>query len=97
MGCPNDAAKFEQSFIVNLILSEQFRVVSEIAQKPIQLPKGSFRAVQPTRKRSCCKRLRLENHKANGQEWFLRMPPIGGSIDANEEQAFESAFAILLP
>src|ERR1700719_1395237 len=97
MGCPNDSAKFEQSFIVDLILSEQFRVVSEIAQKPIQLPKRSFGAVEPAQKRSFRKRFGLENDKPQRQERLLRMPAIGSSIDPNESQPFEKTVSILLP
>jgi hypothetical protein len=49
MRCPNDSAKLEQSFFIHLVLAEQIGVIAEIAQKPIELPEGSFGAIQPTR------------------------------------------------
>ena len=50
MGCPNDSAKLQQSFLINLILVEQVGVITEITQEPIQLPEGSFGAIEPARK-----------------------------------------------
>src|ERR1700746_602817 len=97
VGCPNNSAKAEECFLIDLVSAEQIGTVAEISQKPIQLPQGSLSAIQPPRKRSCCKRLRLENDKANGQERFLRVPAIRTSINANKEQAFEKTFPILLP
>ena len=50
MGCPDDSAELWQSLLINLILVEQVGVIAEITQEPIQLPEGSFGAVEPARK-----------------------------------------------
>ena len=71
MRCPNNSAKAAERFLIHLVSVEQIRVIAEIPQKPIQLPEGSLSAIQPPRKQSRCKRLRLENDKSNGQERFL--------------------------
>ena len=49
MGSPDHAAEIDQGLFVHLILGEQFRVIAEIAQEPIQLPESSFGAIEPTR------------------------------------------------
>jgi hypothetical protein len=95
--CPNNSAKAEERFLVNLVSAKQISVIAEVPEKPVQLPQGSLGAIQPPGERSSCKRFRLENDKTNRQEGFLRMPPIGRSIDANEEQAFEKISPILFP
>ena len=47
IGSPNDSAELEQSLLINLILVEQVGVIAEITEEPIQLPEGSFGAVEP--------------------------------------------------
>ena len=49
MRCPNDSAKIEQGFLIHLISAEQFGVIAEIPEEPIELPERSFGAVQPAR------------------------------------------------
>ena len=47
MSCPNDPTKVEQGLFIHLIPTEEFGVVAEIAQEPIQLPERSFGAIEP--------------------------------------------------
>jgi len=93
---PNDSPKVQERLIIYFIAAEEVGVVAKISEEPVELPEGSFGAVQPSREGSCCKLFRLENDKANGQKWFLGVPAIRSGIDSNEEQAFEKIFAILL-
>jgi hypothetical protein len=94
--CPKHPAEVQEGLLIHLVSVEQIGVIAEITQEPIQLPEGSFSAVQPPREGSSYKRLRLQNNKANRQKRFLRMPAIRSGIDSNQEKAFEKIFAILL-
>ncbi len=40
------APQVDQRLVINLVLSQQLRVVAEVAQKPAQLPHGSGCAVE---------------------------------------------------
>ena len=46
---PNDPAKVYECLFIDLILCEEFLVVAEIAQEPIELPERAFGAVEPAR------------------------------------------------
>jgi hypothetical protein len=60
----DDAAEVDQGLIVDLILAEQFHVVSEIAQEPIELPKGALSAVEPPGERAVLKNLRFQQNES---------------------------------
>jgi hypothetical protein len=79
----NDSLKIEKRFLIHLILTEQFGVITEVPKKPIELPKCSLAAVQPPGEGTCGKEFRLENYKAKNEEWLLRMPAIRRCIDAH--------------
>ena len=41
--------RFSRDFLIHLVATEQFGVVAEVAKKPIEFPKRSVGAVQPSR------------------------------------------------
>ena len=42
----DDTAEPDQTFLVDLIPAEQFSVITEVAQKPVEFPQCSRRAVK---------------------------------------------------
>ena len=92
----HDAAEIDQGFLIHLILAERLHVVAEIAQEPIELPKGPFGRVEPAGEGSALERFGFEHHESNLQESLLRMPAVGGPFDANQEQPFQWPVTILL-
>ena len=76
---PNNPAKMEESFFIDLVSAQQFQVVAKISKKPSELPKGTFGAVPESREGKCFIRSWLENGEAHGKEGLLGMPAIGSS------------------
>jgi hypothetical protein len=70
-GRADDPAQVEESLFIYLISTEQFGVVAEIAKKPVEFPKGSVSAVQPSRERSCVEWFWFDDDKSNFEEPFL--------------------------
>src|SRR5262249_768414 len=89
----NDTAKINQSLVVNLVLGQQFHVVAEIAQEPVELPQGSWGAIETTGERPARQRFRLKYYKPNEQKGFLAVPAIGGPFDTSKKQTFERNIA----
>ncbi len=84
---PDDTAEVDQGLLIHLILAEQFHVVAEIAQEPIELPEGAFGRVEPAGE-AALERLGFEHNESEAGKPF-GMPAIGGPFDANQEQSFE--------
>ena len=93
---PDDAAEIDQGLLIHLILAEQFHVVAEIAQEPIEFPEGAFSRVKPTGEGSMLERRWLQHNESDLQESLLRMPSVGSPFDADQKQAFDGLVAILL-
>jgi hypothetical protein len=95
-GGSDDAAEIKESLFIYLISTEKFGVVAEIAKKPIEFPKGSVSAVQPSRERSCVERFWFYDDKSDLEEWLLGMPSIRNLFHTNQKQTIERTFTILL-
>src|SRR5271157_1322076 len=91
-----DSPKVQESLFLHFIAAEEVPVVAKISQEPIELPESSFGTVQPASDGPSGKGLGLQHHKPDGEEWFLRMPAVGSSIDTDQEQSFEETVATLL-
>ena len=85
---PDDTAKIDQGFLIDLILGEQFHVIAKIAEEPIELPERPFGRVKPAGERAALKGVGLEHNESDLQESLLRMPAVGSPFDADQEQAF---------
>jgi hypothetical protein len=97
MGSSDDAAEIKESFLIHLISTEEFGVIAEITKKPVEFPKCSVGAVQPSRERSCVVRFWFDDDEADLEEWLLGMPSIRNLFHPSEKQTIERAFMILLP
>ena len=82
----DDTAEPDQAFLVDLISAEQFGVVTEVAQKPVEFPQCSGRAVEAAGNRVSREFFGLEDREAEEIERFSRIPPMVRSLDANQEQ-----------
>ena len=74
-----------QRLIIDLVFSQQFCVVAEIAQKPAQLPHRSGGAVEAASDQAPGEMLGLENSEAEDVKRFLCLPAILRSINPDEE------------
>ena len=74
----------ELSF-VHLVASEQFGVVAEVAQEPVQLPQGFRAAIEPTRKDVPGEPAGFKNGQRECVIGLLCLPLEFGSLNANEE------------
>jgi hypothetical protein len=66
----HDPEEPDQAFLVDLILSEQFGVVTEVAEKPVEFPQRSGRAVEAAGNRVSGKPFGLEDREAEEIEGF---------------------------
>src|SRR6516164_3391969 len=73
----------QENPLIHFVASEQIGVVAEIAQEPVQFPERFLGAIEPARNLAGGKLLRLENRETEGEEGFLRMPTIVGTVDSN--------------
>jgi hypothetical protein len=89
----DDTAQIDQGPLIHLILAEQFHVVTEIAQKPIESPEGAFTAVEVAGEGSAFERCRLQHDEPDLEKGLLRMPAVRGPFDANQEQALQWSVA----
>src|SRR5713101_4172518 len=97
VGNANDSSEIEESFLINLVLTEQIGVVAKISEKPVELPQRPFCAIQPACERASCERLGFQDNKSNQPKWFLRMPAIGSPLDTDEEEPLKPLLAIVCP
>jgi hypothetical protein len=95
-GGSDDSAEIEESLLIYLVSTEEFGVIAEITKKPVEFPKCSIGAVQPSRERSCVERFWFDNDKSNFEEWLLRMPSIRNLLHTNQKQTIERTLTILL-
>jgi hypothetical protein len=75
-GGSDDPAEIEESLLIHLISTEEFRVVAEITKKPVEFPKCFVGAVQPSRERPCVEWFWFDDDKSDLEEWLLGMPSI---------------------
>src|SRR5207248_8499010 len=80
------APQVDQSFVIDLSSSQQFGVIAEVAQKPVQLPHGSGRAVETPGHETAGQMFGLEDREADLVIRFLLVPAILGAINPNQEQ-----------
>ena len=81
---PDDTAKVQERFFIDLVASEEFGVVSKIVKEPTEFPKRAVGAVEPAGEGKCFMRGGLEDAKAQSKEGLLRMPAIGRSFDSDQ-------------
>src|SRR5208283_307437 len=92
----DDTTKIQERLFIDLIPSEQFRVVSKIPQEPAEFPKRAFGAVEAPGEGKCFMRGGLQDAKAQGKEGLLGMPAIGGPLDTDQEEPVKITDQILL-
>jgi hypothetical protein len=78
-----------EMLLIDFLALEQFGVVTEIAQEPVQLPQGFLGAIEPSRNLARGELLRFEDRETKNEKGFLRIPTIVGPVDSNQENAFE--------
>ena len=82
-----DALQSNQRFVVDLIFRQEFGVISEVAQKPAELPHGSRGAVQAAGDQAPGQMLGFENRKKDRVIRFLCVPAISHSINPDQKQS----------
>ena len=73
--------------LVDLVASEQFSVVAEVAQKPVQLPQGLRVAIEPARKGTARKATGLKNGQSERVVRFWGLPTKMDSLHPNQEDS----------
>ena len=79
------APQVDQGLVLDLVLSEQFRVITKVTQEPAQLPHGSGRAIQATGHEAPGQMFGLQDGEADLVIGLLFVPPILGPIDPDQE------------
>src|ERR1700692_2240947 len=95
VGDSDNSPQPPQSPFVNLVPAEQIGVTSEVSEEPTELPQGSGIGVEPTGDRPADILLGLEDDQAQGEEGLLRMAAVEGTLDPNQEEAFEIGVSVL--
>ena len=93
---PNDSAEIEESLFVDAVIFEELRVIAKISEKPVEPPKSLFCAIQPTREGPSFERFGFQNSEFDFYKGRLLLPPIAGTIHANEKQTFKPAIGTTL-
>jgi hypothetical protein len=81
---------------VHLVASEQFGVVTEVAQEPVQLPQGFRGAVESARQEVSGKPAGLENDKTERLGALHRLSPVGCCVPASTERGHRDCLAQVL-
>src|SRR5690348_8919549 len=82
-------SQIHQSFLIDIILSEQGLVIAEVAQEPIEFPQGFWCAIEPSRETPPFIFLGFEDDEGEGEERLLRVPAIRGSFNSDQKQSLE--------
>jgi len=93
----DDALETEKCFHIDLVLTEEFRVVAEVPKKPAEFPQGLFGGIQSSDEGFLFEGLRFHNHKAEFEKRFSRLPAEKRAIDTNQKTAFQKVVVIGLP
>ena len=80
-------AETRESLFVDLLVSQHFRIVEKVAQKPAQLPHRLLCAVEASDDRSMGENVGLEDREAENIEGLLRVPTELGAIDPDKEDS----------
>jgi hypothetical protein len=90
----DDALQAEKCSHINLILTEEFRIVAEAPKKPAEFPERFVGGIQSSNGNFLFKRLWLQNHKGSLEERFSRLPAKERTIDSNQKTSFQTVLAI---
>jgi hypothetical protein len=82
----DDAAQTEQTFLIDFIAADEFGVIAEVAQEPIELPQSFGCAVEATRYGPPGEMLGLDHGHAQKVVRLLLMP-ILSALHANQVEA----------
>ena len=78
-------AETRESLFVDLLVSQQFRIVEKVAKKPAQLPHRLLCAVEAAGDRPMGENCGFENREAENIKGLLRVPTELGAIDTDKE------------
>ena len=81
------ALQADELSFVDLVPYEQFGVVPELAQEPVQLPQGFRVAIDPARKRVAGETAGLENGQSECVVGFLCLPAKIDPLHLNQEDS----------
>src|ERR1019366_3816631 len=95
VGNPHDSSQAEQRLFIDFVSVHQIGVVAEISKKPPKFPKCFGGAVKTTVESPALMFSWFENGEARNIERSLRMPSIEGTIDPDQEDAFQSVIAFV--
>ena len=73
--------------LIDFVASEEFGVVAEVAQKPVQLPEGFRAAIEPARKDVAGEPAGLQNSQTERVIRFLCLPLKPDSLHLDQEEA----------
>src|SRR6266566_4137286 len=82
---PNDSAEMEERLFIDAVILEELHVVSKVAEKPVESPERSLRAVQTTGEGWSFEGFRFENGELKFDKRLLRMPPVASALHADKE------------
>jgi hypothetical protein len=81
----DDAALTELASLIDFIAPEEFGVVAEIAEEPVQFPQCSLRAVQTSGNRVSAEFFRFKHGKAQQVKRLPRIPLMLGSFNPDQK------------
>src|SRR6516162_2166449 len=78
-GCagPDYSSQIDESFFIDLVVTQKSGIVTKILKKPFQLPQCPLAAVNAAGKGSMEVNSRFQDSEAHSQEGLFRMPAVG--------------------
>jgi hypothetical protein len=95
-GSSQDAGESNQGLFVDLISSHQILVIAEIPQEPGQFPEGLGGAIESSSKGMALQVFGFQDGEAKDEEGSLGMPAVEGSLDADQEDAFQDVVSVVI-
>src|SRR5450631_882924 len=83
----DDSLQTYELALVDFVATEEFSVVAEVAQEPVELPQGFRGAIEPAREAVASEPAGLKNGKRQCVVGFLCLPLIPNTLHPDEEDS----------
>jgi hypothetical protein len=93
----HNSLKIEKSFHIDLVVMEQLGVITEVAEKPAELPESLLSTVQTSNESLLLNGFGFQDNKTQFEKRLLRLPAEESTVDSNKEETLEKVPVIGLP